>query len=555
LAEKASVFILRCDSYFYRVSETMQSTKQTRPGADSSEKRSSGHLKLLAKAAGISLAALVFSKIASYGFRWVGAMLGTAEYGLFAMAFGVFELVVGLGLLGVDFATARFIVDESIAKKNPRLSSNSFWYGVRVVLVSGTVLAICLALASGWIASNVFHSPSMWPSLVVFALTVPFFLLVLVFVATMRGLKRVKYEAIAKSVIESALRPFFAFIAIILGLGAFGLSVSVFVSALIVFLFCVFWSRKFFPQPWIESIVSARRPEGFFRFCLPLYTSNLLSIVISNSVLFALGLMIGTSEAGVFSAVMPLAMFIVTPATAILAIFISVGSEMRAFGRHEESHGLYQSLVKAILMATIPLSVVLAFFSREALTFLYLIDYSQGALALSILSVGYLIYSTFTPAANYLQVLKRTNWLLFNLAFSAVLVFASIALFVPTYGTAGAALAFVVGAVAQVLLAVVEVWWFAKMQPFSGAFLRTLLAGCIALIPLYFLNGAFGLRGFNRVVFGAMLYCASYAVLLFALRAFDRDDIELLKSVELRSGVRLGPVRGMLKRFYFGSGK
>ena len=540
--------------YFYPVNVKMPSTKQPPNAAKKGEAHSANHrnLALMAKAAGLFLFAMLFSKIASYAFRWVGAKLGTTEYGYFAMAFGVFEMAVGLGLLGVDSAVGRFIVDESVSRKKSGLAANSFWYGIRVVLVSGTVLAIGLALSSAWIATNVLHAPSMWPSLVLFALAIPFFLLVLVFVASARGLKHVEYEAGAKSILESGLRPLIAFGAIGVGLGVLGLTVSVFASAIIVFMTCAFWSRKLFSQPWFESILSAKRPKGFFKFSLPLYASNLLALVISNAALFSLGLMVSASEAGVFSAVMPLAVFVSTPALGILSIFISVGSELFALGKKSESEKLYKSLSKAILLATLPLCVILAFFSREALTFLYVIDYSQGALALSILSIGYLLYSVFTPAVNYLHVIKRTDLFLFNLFISAILVLVSIFLFVPAYGTAGAAVAFAIGTVAQGILAALEVRKFASIQPFSGSFARTLLAGILSLIPLYFLNGAYGLRGFSRVAFGAFLYCAAYAVLLFILRAFDRDDIELLKAVERKSGFKLGVFRGILKKLYFG---
>jgi O-antigen/teichoic acid export membrane protein len=512
------------------------------------------HMKTMAKAAGLSFVAVLFSKVASYAFRWVGAKLGTAEYGAFAMAFGVFEVVAGLSLLGVDATVNRFIVDDQAASRMG-VRWNSFWYGMKLALTSAIIFSLALALCSGWIATRVLRIPELSQSLLLFAITIPFFIFVLVFVVAARGLKRVEYEAGAKNVLESALRPIIAFCAIAMGLGVLGLSVSVFASAILVFLACVYWASKLFPQDWLHSLVNARKPAGFFRFSLPIYASNLLSIVIANASIFSLGLMLGASEAGIFSALMPLALFITLPTTAVLSIFVSVGSELLALGKSEASEKLYKSISKAILLLTIPLSVVLAFFSRESLTFLYLVDYSQGAVALSILSVAYLFYSVFVPAQNYLHVLKRTDLLLWNLVASSLVVVASIFLFVPTFGTVGAAMAFSAGLLMQAALPVLEVRRFTGMHPFSGPFVRTFLAGCLALVPLFFSNGAFGLRGINRVVFGAALYCAAYFALLFLLRCLDRDDIELLKSVERRSGIALGPVRGALKRFYFGSGK
>jgi len=508
--------------------------------------------KTIAKAASLVLVAILFSKIASYAFRWVGAMLGTAEYGKFSMAFGVFEVAVGLALLGVDTAVSRFVVDDSInRKKEAAAFPNSFWYGTKVVLLSSIFSAVALVLSSGWIASSIFHLPEMAASLALFGLTLPFFMLVLVFVAAARGLKHVEYEAGAKSVLESFLRPVVAFIAISLGLGVLGLSVAVFASAVIVFFVCCYWASRFFPQDWFGSILRSTRPEGFFHFSIPLYASNLLGILMADASIFSLGLMVGASEAGVFSALLPVAVFITLPSLVILPLFISVCSEFLAHGKIAESQKLYQSMIKAILLFSLPMAVVVSYFSREALTFLYLIDYSQGAVALSILSFAYLSYSVFLPAVNYLFVIKRTDLSLRNMVTSSAVVFAAIFLLVPSYGTTGAAVAFSAGLVVQVALCTMQVQRHAKLHPFSDTFGRTLAAGLLAAVPLFLLNGAFGLRAIPRVLFGVAVYALSYAALLILLRAFDRGDIELLKSFERKSGIRLGAVRDALKRFYF----
>ncbi|MFA6330071.1 MAG: oligosaccharide flippase family protein [Candidatus Micrarchaeia archaeon] len=532
----------------------MPSTKRTHTSADNDETRSvdSLHLKLMAKAAGLSLAAMVFSKFASYAFRWVGAMLGTEQYGAFAMAFGVFEIAAGLALFGIDSAVARFVVDDSASARKGSVRYNSYWYGSKVAICLSITASVLLGLLSRWIASDLLHIPQLWTSLVLFAAAMPFFILVLVFVAAARGLKHIEYEAGAKSVLESGMRPMVAFAAIAMGFGMLSLPIAVLASSIIVFVVCIYWARKLFRQDWLDSLVRARRPDGFFRFSLPLYASNLLSILMANASLFSLGLIIGTSQAGVFSALLPLAIFIIAPATGMLSIFVSVGSELHNLGRTGDSERLYQSLVKAILMVTLPVSVLLAFFSREALTFLYVIDYSSGALALSVLALAYLVYSTFLPALNYLQVLKRTDVYMWNMLSASVAVFAAIYLFVPTLGTNGAAIAFSVGLVLQSVLPAIEVYWFSRIQPIGANFLLTLAAGVIAFIPLYFLNGAFGLRAFPRVAFGAFLFCAAYATLLFFLRAFDRDDIELLKAAERKSGFKLGVLRVILKKLYFG---
>lgn len=511
--------------------------------------------KTIAKAASLVLVTIMFSKIASYAFRWVGAKLGTAEYGKFSMAFGVFEVVTGLALLGVDTAVSRFVVDDALDRKKSAGFPNSFWYGVKVILFSSIAFAIALVLSSSWIASNVFHLPEIALPLALFGLTLPFFLLVLVFVSAARGLKHVEYEAGAKNVLESFLRPVIAFLAISMGLGILGISISVFASAVMVFLACCFWASRLFPHDWARSIMDSAKPPGFFHFSIPLYASNLLSILMVDSAVFSLGLMVGASEAGVFSALLPIAVFITMPSIVIIPLFISVCSELLALGRISESQALYQGLIKAILLFSLPLTVLIAFFSREALTFLYLVDYSQGALALSIVSVAYLVYSVFLPSIHYLFVIKRTDLMLANLIVSSLVVFAAIFLLVPSCGTAGAAAAFSLGLVVQVALCIVQVQRFAKLQPFSDTFARTLAAGLIAIVPLFLLNGAFGLRAIPRVLFGVAVYGLVYASLLFLLRALDSEDIELLKSAERKSGIKLGALRDVLKRVYFRKGK
>jgi len=63
------------------------------------------------------------------------------------------------------------------------------------------------------------------------------------------------------------------------------------------------------------------------------------------------------------------------------------------------------------------------------------------------------------------------------------------------------------------------------------------------------INRLYSLSSPASLLVVAALFGVIYAVLLVMMRCFDQNDITIIKAAEKKTGVRLGPVRDILKKF------
>jgi O-antigen/teichoic acid export membrane protein len=432
---------------------------------------------------------------------------------------------------------------------------NLIRYAVQTAVFSS--LAACLVVigASSWLSTAVFHEPRMQNSLIVLAVAVPLSVLGVVFVTISRALKHVEYEALAKYFLESAARPVLAFALIVLGMAAFGISVAVTLAAGLSFLLAYYAVNfRILHLGFSFWLNPAKRPEGFYDFALPVYLYNVVGILVTYGAVFALGVLMTTSEVGLLNAAVAVASLAQVPAIAIPVLFGTVAVELNAKKERKSLERLYKNVTKAIVMFTLPLSVLLAAYPVQVIQVLRVgAEYTASAFPLAALSIGFLVFASCSTAIYMLFLLKKTRNHLLNSLLSAGVLFVGLYLAIPTMGLNGAALANAFAIASQGLFPLLTVYYFSGLHPFSKAFVMTVLAGILAGVLTYVMTSFVAMTPIFSMIAASAVFLVLYGALLFLLRAFDESDVELFKAVELRTGVKLGFVRGLLKKYYFGS--
>lgn len=513
-----------------------------------------GLSKVIAKAAGLFFVAILFSKLANYAFRWVGTRLGPAEYGVFSLAFAAFDVTCTLAMFGVDSGLAR-LLPEQLALSNRRKALNVAGYSLRTAVLVSLAAGLVLFILAPFISSSLLSEPKVADPLRVLAFAVPFTIVCMVLVTIARSMKRVDAEAAAKHFTESGTRPVFAAIALGLGLGAAGISGAVLVSSILAcavafaFVFRVFFTGN--ANDLFSAAKRATQPAGFHSFSGWIYLSNLSAIWVSWGAVFALGIALGAREAGIFNAALPLATFALIPSIAIPVLLGTVMIELETRKDRTNLLHAYRNVTKSIVLVTLPIALFLAVFSTQLLFVLFGPDYAAGASALMLLALGYFFFSIGASATSLLFALRHSRLLLYTSLASAAVLLAGLFLLVPPFGLLGAAFANGLAIATQGLFPLLAAWRVSGMHPFTRNLGKTVLSGILAGFCALGVSLAIN-RYIYSMAAGAVAFCVAYGLFLFLLRAFDEADLELLKAVERRTGIRLGSVRDLLKGYYRG---
>jgi len=529
---------------------------------DSSEGKSSAapvpkdahfsHTKTIVKAAGIFFLAVLFSKVANYAFRWVGTRLGPSEYGVFSLAFAVFDVCTQLAVLGMDQAVLRFLPEEqALGRKSA--AYNTAWYSFKVVIFSG-LAALAVLFLSAPLLSDFFHEPRLANAIYALAPAVPLTVLCAVLVVVARSFKHVEYEACAKHFGESLFRPILAGLAVFLGLGATGISLAVSASATIACILLLYFVSRLLPGNWVEGVRNATAPKGMLSFSAPIYLSVIAGLVITWGSVFAVGKLLSAREVGILNAAIPVATFVQIPSIAIPVLFGTIAIELKALSDRKSVERLYKNITKAIVMFTLPIALVLSIFARQLLEVLFGPDYSVGANALIVLSLGYFLLATGSTAISMLLVEKRPKFFALVAVASAATFLVGLFVLIPIRAFFGAALANGIALSMQGLLPIAAVYYVSRMHPFSETFWRTVASAVLAGVVAFAVQLALPLPSLASLVVGGSIFVVAYAAFLFLLRSFDQDDLELFKAIERRTGVDLGALRSLLKGYYFKKG-
>lgn len=120
---------------------------------------------------------------------------------------------------------------------------------------------------------------------------------------------------------------------------------------------------------------------------------------------------------------------------------------------------------------------------------------------------------------------------------------------IPKYGIAGGAIASGVSLTIYGILAFIEVYAFTKMFSLKLNYFKAIISGLISLLIIYKIKELFP----SISIYSLIILCSSffilYSMLVLVLRGLEREDIEILKLVEGKLGLKMEFLRNVIKKF------
>ena len=161
----------------------------------------------ITKGAAIAFGGSLASMLFSFAGRVLVARIGTeAEYGVFSLALVILSFCAVIATLGLQYGTARSIAHARGKKETDKVRgfiTASIWSG----LVASIILGLVLFVSSDIFAVKVFHESSLSLPLRIFAVAVPFFTFIHIFVSIFRGFDQIKPKVYFQDILRNVLFP------------------------------------------------------------------------------------------------------------------------------------------------------------------------------------------------------------------------------------------------------------------------------------------------------------------------------------------------------------
>jgi O-antigen/teichoic acid export membrane protein len=478
-------------------------------------------LSPLVRGAAIYTFGLIFSKLLLLAIQvLLGRLLGVSGYGLYSLGFSTLILFQSLALLGLDSGVMRYCAMYR-ARGNFEEIKGTLLAGVTLSGGASLVVAAAIFLSSHRVADRVFAQPQLAGVLQLFALALPFYVLVRVTGSFAQSHHDIYRMTVIQQVAQPALNLLLVSVVFLLGwrlngaVGAFLGSVAL-TSAL-----GFFYVQRIFPD-FSSPMHATFEFRNLIRYSLALAVVALAYQVTWRTPNLLLGYFSSPREVGIYNAAATLAsppgflsMIFATP-------FLPMLVDLHERKRIDELARLYATVTRWTYVLLIPAFGTLVLFRTEIMA-LFGREFSEGGSILVCLALAWLLYYAKGPTQGLLQMTGRQNMDVANLIFILVVNAALNLWLIPHHGAMGAGLGMSISIAVCALIEFVEAWALFGLMPLGKNFLVLVTSAAVA----------FGLGFLLRKHFAwpavAAMTLVVYAALFsgFCIASEDREFLRL----------------------------
>ena len=470
----------------------------------------------VAKGAGIAFMGYGVRIVAGFCFNTLLGRLGAGAYGLYALGRSVVSVVQPLSSLGLNRGTVR-LGSVYRGEGNSACVKGVILSSLGISLVSAIIFSAVLFNLAGIIAERLFDKPDLTYLLQIFALILPFYIFIGIATAVAQSFRRIDYEQTV-TVCQVLLNLSLVGLAFLLGYRLAGAMCGLLIAAVLGSGIAFYFLWKTFPE-----IVSELRPAFEIRrllsISLPVAFVAVAYVLLNYVDRLMLGYFREATDVGIYNAAAFFAAQMPLFLNAILPIFSPIVADLHNKDRYPEIERLYKTVTRWILIATLPLFLLFLFFPTHIMG-IFGAEYEVGSVALTILSVAFLIGAGTGPCGQILHMTGKQNIDVFN---NVALIIVNVLLnlwLIPPYGLLGAAVATAIGLVLLNTVRFLEVYQLYKMTPYERSALKPISAAIItALVTLIFQH--FAPMPFYLQM-GVTVGIYGFGVLRFGLEAEDK---------------------------------
>ena len=454
-------------------------------------------------------------------------MVSRSAYGVFVLVYTFAIFISQLSKLGLDGVLLRFLPAYR-ARQEHRLAAGlsifSFWIPAAVSLACALVLIV---LANP-IASGLFHNEGYATPLREAALIIPLNGLQSIILNSLQAIRAVKWQVYVGRVIEPVAT--LALLSVFYLLG-FRLEALIF-AYIFGILISVVVGRIAFKRQAAALIRAepAYAPGEWMRFGAAMLFNVMTVAVIQSTDVLGLGAFDSASQVSIYGAADRIGALIAMPFFALNIVFTPLISEFYARKDLSQLNRMFALVTRWSFAVSWPICLCCVIFGAPILG-IFGKGYAAGSAALVVLAAGSIINAATGPVSSMLAMTGQLRVLWFNTALRVVLNVGLVLLLIPPFGVLGAAEASSLTVVILNIVALVEVWWILKIQPYRWDMLKPLIAGGAgAVVGLLLMgmtqagsSGASSVANFFAAVGLVSAFMVVYALALYWLGLTEED--------------------------------
>jgi len=333
----------------------------------------------------------------------MGRLMGVIDYGLFSASMGIFNIAA------LPVSSLVMVVTKKVAIENARGNKEvvaAFWNLAIKRTQIGFLSVIIIGLVFSSFISKTLETDSYF-SIIFLIVAIGFNIFLLVLTATLQGLQSFNLLVIGNTGVQ-LFRIALCFLLVRYGYGVLGAMGGICLSVMLGCLF--FWVTLNYLSPRTRHSISQEKIFSS-KEAIILTISNLAFVCMTQSDYIIMRIHCLPETAGLYSAGAMLAKSILwLPVGIVIALYPIVAG--RQANQMQSKHLLSFSLGMAFVFSAL-LTILLAGWSSELITWLYGAKFSASAKYLRYLSISYLPLSLVLVMDNYQLALGKARFIPF----------------------------------------------------------------------------------------------------------------------------------------------
>lgn len=500
-------------------------------------------IRRIFKGAGIVFAGVVLELVVSFVAKLlIARYLGPVNYGAVSIGLKIMTAMSIFVLVGLDRGVGRYLprFDESTQRSGVLRSA------LEIALPIALVASVCLFLAADLIAVRVFHDAAVAPVIRVFSVVLPFATVFRLAIGSVQGMQ----QSVPKVIIQNFTLPVSRFLLVagvlVFGLGTVAAAWAYGFAYVVAGLLGVYYLIRH--TPLLGATRAASMHRRLLAFSAPLMITAAMTQILSHIDTFILGYFASTGIVGVYNVVYPLAQLLTVVLSAFGFMVMPVISSLDAEGSVEEMRRTYQLSTKWILLATLPVFLVVLLFPETVIGVTFGPEYESGALALSVLAVGFFTHAIVGPNSNTLTSVGRTRLIMYDNVIVAGTNIALNFLLIPEYGILGAAVATSVSYGLLNALYTYQLYRETGIHPFTAGMVKPSLIALPVVGLVYWVTTTLFVVTLPVLVVGFSTFVLLYGLVVLRFGGIEDEELVLLWSFEERFDVDLGPIKRIAEK-------
>lgn len=478
------------------------------PEPESGEKGASRE----AKGIGTNLLTLIAQAALPAFHVQLARFLGAGGYGLYTWSNTFVDTFSIFTLFGMDQAVQRQVA-LAVAGADEEKAVRAVGTALRVVLVSGAVVALGLFVAAPYVASFQ-EKPGLVAPLRLLSLVPVFYHGATVFIVATQSKHVMRWGFWARGVIQPLSLLMLTTVVLRLGggVGAAGAAVAGGMG-LTMAASMIFYSREFPLGRTLRAVFSGALDWETIKLALPLVLTALVWSLQGRLDAFFLGHFRGSEEMGAYGACVLYVVSISQLRGAFDPVVCALIPPALAKGDVAGLNASIQRQTRWLALAALPLCVLFAGFG-DGLLSVFGHEFSQGTTAMAVLALGHTC-NALSLASFALPMSGNGRYGTVSAVITVLLQCVLLPILVPRYGLTGAAISTSLGLVVAQSFQMGFAYRLTGVHGFSFGLLRVALAALLAFFVGRFAFAALGPSLVVRFFGGVGVAAVAYAVFAF----------------------------------------